>query len=203
MCIHYDILTCATTDGRPDDTRRRGTTDEYRSPAAAPEPDLREPRRRRDTVINVRLTKMLRDLIDRAADVVGKTRSEFILESARTHAIDVLLDRRLFTLHAEQYEAFIRTLEAPPEPNEKLKAVVCGQIAMGEVTRLPVAQAALMPPAPILPEHDLSQFDCGKIPLNDWLRRFAPQKRRARLALLCDLFKQDRRRLLLSGGWLR
>lgn len=44
---------------------------------------------------------------------------------------------------------------------------------MGEVTRLPVAQATLMPPAPILPEHDLSQFDCGKIPLNDWLRRHA------------------------------
>lgn len=44
---------------------------------------------------------------------------------------------------------------------------------MGEITRLPVARATLMPPAPILPEHDLSQFDCGKIPLNDWLRRFA------------------------------
>jgi uncharacterized protein (DUF1778 family) len=44
-----------------------------------------------DTVINVRLTKVLRDLIDWVADVAGKTRSEFILESARTHAIDVLL----------------------------------------------------------------------------------------------------------------
>jgi uncharacterized protein (DUF1778 family) len=86
-----------------------------------------EPRRRRDTVINVRLTKMLRDLIDRAADVVGKTRSEFILESARTHAIDVLLDRRLFTLDAEQYEAFIKTLEEPPAPNEKLKRLLASK----------------------------------------------------------------------------
>ena len=96
---------------------------------ATPEPSrdqvaAKEPRRRRDTVINVRLTKMLRDLIDRAADVVGKTRSEFILESARTHAIDVLLDRRLFTLNEGQYEAFIRTLEAPPAPNEKLKRLL-------------------------------------------------------------------------------
>jgi uncharacterized protein (DUF1778 family) len=87
----------------------------------------KEPRRRRDTVINVRLTKMLRDLIDRAADVVGKTRSEFILESARTHAIDVLLDRRLFTLDAEQYESFIKTLEAPPAPNEKLKRLLASK----------------------------------------------------------------------------
>ncbi len=85
------------------------------------------PRRRRDTVINVRLSRMLRDLIDRAADVLGKTRSEFILESARTHAIDVLLDQRLFTLSPEQYEAFIDALDAPPAPNEKLKQLLASK----------------------------------------------------------------------------
>ena len=53
---------------------------------------------------------MLRDLIDRAADVFGKTRTEFILESARTHAIDVLLDQRLFKLDDEQYAAFLHAL---------------------------------------------------------------------------------------------
>jgi len=75
----------------------------------------------RDTVINVRLPRMLRDLIDRAADVQGKTRSEFILESARTHAIDVLLDQRLFSLSADQYDSFMSVLDAPPVPNEMLK----------------------------------------------------------------------------------
>jgi GNAT superfamily N-acetyltransferase len=44
---------------------------------------------------------------------------------------------------------------------------------MGEITPLPVARATLLPPAPITPQHDVSQFDCGKIPLNDWLRKFA------------------------------
>ena len=44
---------------------------------------------------------------------------------------------------------------------------------MGEVTRLPIARAGLTPPAPITAEHDNSEFDCGKIPLNDWLRRYA------------------------------
>lgn len=91
------------------------------------EPVTSEPKRRRDVVINVRLTKMMRDLIDRAADVVGKTRSEFILESARTQAIDVLLDRRLFTLDDEQYAAFIKTLEEPPAPNEKLKRLLASK----------------------------------------------------------------------------
>jgi GNAT superfamily N-acetyltransferase len=44
---------------------------------------------------------------------------------------------------------------------------------MGEVTSLPIMRAALTPPAPITPQHDTSQFDCGKIPLNDWLCKYA------------------------------
>jgi len=44
---------------------------------------------------------------------------------------------------------------------------------MGDVTPLPIPRAALTPPAPITPQHDTSQFDCGKIPLNDWLRKYA------------------------------
>lgn len=81
----------------------------------------RETSQRRDAVINVRLTTKLRDLIDRAADVVGKTRSDFILESARKHAIDVLLDQRLFSLDPKQYEEFLRVLDQPAEPNARLK----------------------------------------------------------------------------------
>jgi GNAT superfamily N-acetyltransferase len=30
-----------------------------------------------------------------------------------------------------------------------------------------------MPPVPITAEHIVTEFDCGKIPLNDWLRRHA------------------------------
>jgi uncharacterized protein (DUF1778 family) len=41
-------------------------------------------------------------------------------------SFDVLLDRRLFTLSNEQY-AFIRTLEAPPAPNEKLKRLLASK----------------------------------------------------------------------------
>lgn len=76
---------------------------------------------RRDAVINVRLSTALRDLIDRAAAVAGKTRSNFILESAREHATDVLLDQRLFSLDSKQYEEFLRVLNQPAEPNARLK----------------------------------------------------------------------------------
>jgi uncharacterized protein (DUF1778 family) len=81
-------------------------------------------RERRDSVVNVRMARQTRELIDEAAEAVGKTRSEFMVESARTHAIDVLLDKRLFSLGTEQYDAFLKALDAPPAPNEKLKRLL-------------------------------------------------------------------------------
>jgi uncharacterized protein (DUF1778 family) len=82
---------------------------------------------RRDAVINVRLTTKLRDLIDRAAAVVGKTRSDFILDSAQKHAVDVLLDQRLFSLDPKQYEEFLRVLDQPPESNARLKQLLASK----------------------------------------------------------------------------
>ena len=82
---------------------------------------------RSDAVINVRLPTKTRDLIDRAAAVVGKTRTDFILESAQNQAVDVLLDQRLFSLDAEQFEEFVRVLDQPPEPNERLKQLLASR----------------------------------------------------------------------------
>lgn len=45
---------------------------------------------------------------------------------------------------------------------------------MGEVTPYSLAAlAAITQPAPLQSSHDVSRFDCGKIPLNDWLRNTA------------------------------
>lgn len=82
---------------------------------------------KRDAVINVRLSTKLRDLIDSAAAVVGKTRTDFILESARKHAVDVLLDQRLFSLDTSQYEEFLRVLDEPATPNARLKQLLSGK----------------------------------------------------------------------------
>jgi uncharacterized protein (DUF1778 family) len=79
---------------------------------------------RRDSTINVRLTAKTRDLIDTAANLSGKTRSEFILDSARQHAVDVLLDQRLFSLDEQEYAAFLHALDYAPEPPEKLRALL-------------------------------------------------------------------------------
>lgn len=63
-------------------------------------------------------------MIDDAAAALGKTRTEFMIETARRQAIDVLVDRRLFALAPEDYDAFMAALDNPPAPGPKLKALL-------------------------------------------------------------------------------
>lgn len=74
--------------------------------------------------INLRIEAQTRQLIDDAAAVLGKTRTEFMIDSARAQAIDVLLDQRLFVLDAERYDAFMHALDNPPAPGPKLRALL-------------------------------------------------------------------------------
>jgi uncharacterized protein (DUF1778 family) len=67
-----------------------------------------------------------RDLIDRAARATGKTRTEFILESATRAAEEALLDRRIFQLDAARYDAFEKALDARPRPTAKLRRLLAG-----------------------------------------------------------------------------
>jgi len=74
--------------------------------------------------INLRIETQTRQLIDDAAAVLGKTRTEFMIESARRQAIDVLLDQRLFSLAPDRFDAFVQALDAPPAPGPKLRALL-------------------------------------------------------------------------------
>jgi len=76
--------------------------------------------RRGGVTINLRATAQVRDRIDRAAALLGQNRTEFMLDSARLRAEDVLLDQRLFSLNEEQYRDFINLLDEPPKPTEGL-----------------------------------------------------------------------------------
>jgi uncharacterized protein (DUF1778 family) len=78
----------------------------------------------RDATIHIRAPKQTKELIETAAHAVGKTLSEFTLESARQNAIDVLLDQRLFVLESKEYDAFMRALDNPPPAGPKLKALM-------------------------------------------------------------------------------
>jgi uncharacterized protein (DUF1778 family) len=62
-----------------------------------------------------------RDLIDRAARARGQNRTDFILEAARRAAEEALLDRTLITVSEDAYRKFLARLDAPPNPNARLR----------------------------------------------------------------------------------
>jgi uncharacterized protein (DUF1778 family) len=74
--------------------------------------------------INLRIETQTRQLIDDAAAILGKTRTEFMIDSARRQAIDVLVDQRLFVLDADRYDAFMHALDNPPAPGPKLRSLL-------------------------------------------------------------------------------
>jgi uncharacterized protein (DUF1778 family) len=84
-------------------------------------------RQKADSTITMRLPTQTRELIDRAAASVDKTRTEFVLESARQRAIDVLLDQRVFHLDQAASEAFAQALEKPPAPVEALRTLMASK----------------------------------------------------------------------------
>lgn len=71
--------------------------------------------------LNLRIKPEERDLIDMAAKISGKNRTDFILAAARNAAEETLLERTVFTVTPEAYAEFIALLDAPPQPNERLR----------------------------------------------------------------------------------
>ena len=78
----------------------------------------------RAAVINLRALPEQRVLIDQAASVLGKSRSDFMLEAACERAQSVLLDRVHFSLDAEKFQQFTDLLDAPPKPKEGLRRLL-------------------------------------------------------------------------------
>ena len=75
---------------------------------------------KRDT-LNIRIKPELRGLIDRAAELSGKNRTDFVLDAARIAAEDALLDHTVFVVNAKAYAEFPTRLDAPPRPNARLR----------------------------------------------------------------------------------
>jgi len=78
----------------------------------------------KNTPINIRMSPSQKALIDKAAALINNTRSDFVLESACKEAEHVLLDRRLFLVDDQTYQAFTAALESPVEDNVGLKALL-------------------------------------------------------------------------------
>ena len=83
-------------------------------------PTTQQEKAKRDT-LNLRIKPELRGLIDRAAELSGKNRTDFVLDAARIAAEDALLDRTVFAVNAKAYAEFLARLDAPPRPNDRLR----------------------------------------------------------------------------------
>ncbi|MGO9865466.1 MAG: DUF1778 domain-containing protein [Terriglobales bacterium] len=78
----------------------------------------------RDETINLRASRRQKALIDRAADALGRNRSDFMLETACREAESVLLDRRYFSLSNDEFKRFISVLDKPPASNQRLRRLL-------------------------------------------------------------------------------
>ncbi|HEX3881744.1 MAG TPA: DUF1778 domain-containing protein [Stellaceae bacterium] len=89
----------ATAVARPRDARRRGVT------------------------INIRASVATKSLIDQAAALLGQNRSEFMLDTVRRRAENVILEQKIFTLDEKKYAEFLEILDNPPEPSDELRRI--------------------------------------------------------------------------------
>lgn len=84
-------------------------------PATSSSPAARSAR------LGLRATPEQEAVLRRAAEVVHKSLTDFILDSACLAAEQTLLDQRLFMVSGSQYQALMELLERPEQPNEGLR----------------------------------------------------------------------------------
>ena len=88
----------------------------------------------RDAAINLRAHPEQRELIDQAAQLLGKNRSDFMLEAACDKAQSVLLDQVFFSLDPEKFRQFNKLLDAPPARNPGLERLMAVKAPWGKKT---------------------------------------------------------------------
>lgn len=75
--------------------------------------------------VNLRMKPETRALIDRAAEIKGKNRSEFMVDAAVAAAQEALLDQTFLLVDRQTYHKFLEILDSPPsaEGLERLRRV--------------------------------------------------------------------------------
>jgi uncharacterized protein (DUF1778 family) len=78
----------------------------------------------RTETINLRATREQTARIDQAAEALGRSRSDFMLDIVCREAESVLLDRRYFILSEVAFNKFTSMLDKPPKNNPKLRRLL-------------------------------------------------------------------------------
>jgi len=71
--------------------------------------------------ITARVTEQVKDTLSTAADLMGATLNQFLIQAALEKAENIIEKEKVIYLSNKDAEVFFRALEKPPEPNQKLK----------------------------------------------------------------------------------
>jgi len=79
-----------------------------------------EPRKR----ITARVSGSVRDTLEQAAELLGATVNQFVVQSAYLEAQRVIERETLIRLSQKDAQKILGLLDTPPAPNKRLKAAV-------------------------------------------------------------------------------
>lgn len=82
------------------------------------------PTTKRTEKLDLRLSSDAKRALQTAAAAVHRSVSEFVLESALARASETLPDRTHFGLDADQWNAFMAALDAPPRTLPRLSRLI-------------------------------------------------------------------------------
>lgn len=77
----------------------------------------------KDERIQARVSSTQRELLQRAADLEGRSLSDFVIESAQRHAEEVIREHEVIRLSPRDSRVFIEALLNPPAPNARMRAL--------------------------------------------------------------------------------
>lgn len=72
--------------------------------------------------ISARVPEEVYETLTRAANLVGSTVNQFLVQSALDRARQVIEEENIIRLSGESARKFFEAIENPPEPNDKLIA---------------------------------------------------------------------------------
>ncbi|MBW4613520.1 MAG: DUF1778 domain-containing protein [Desmonostoc vinosum HA7617-LM4] len=71
--------------------------------------------------LEVRVTKEQKELFQRAAEIQGRTLTDFVISSVLNTAKQVIHEHEMMILTKQDQEVFVTALLNPPEPSAKLR----------------------------------------------------------------------------------
>src|SRR5271157_1238564 len=81
--------------------------------------------KRKEHPLSMRLPQSDIAIIDRAAGLKGRSRTDFVREAAVRAAEEVLMESTLVRMSTEGFEAFVQAVSAPAAPVPEMVASLC------------------------------------------------------------------------------